>query len=81
MPYTSLLGQYLEERLYADAHRPYSSEACDRLYDMCAAGIAAEERFPGSTGANSRWWASELLCWLNWWADDARAPITPRGVR
>ena len=81
MPDMSLLGQYTEARLDTYTHRPLGPEMYDRLYDMCAAGIAQEEFEPGCTGANSRWWAAELLCWLPWWADGAKAPITPKGVR
>jgi len=81
MPDRSLLDQYTEERLDTYRGGPLGPEACDRLYDFCAAGIAAEERAPGSTGANSRWWATELLCWLPWSAGDAMEPITPNEVR
>ena len=81
MPDMSLLGQYTESRLDTYTHRPLGPEVYDRLYDMCAAGIAQEERAPGSTGVNSRWWACELLSWLHTWAGDAMPPITPKGVR
>ena len=81
MPDTSLLVQYTAAQRDALRHGPLDSEACDRLYDFCAAGIAAEERFPGSTGANSRWWATELLCWLHCFSGDAVPRITPDEVR
>lgn len=81
MPYTSLLVQYTSAQRDALRHGPLGPEACDRLYDFCAAGIAAEERFPGSTGANSRWWATELLCWLHCFSGDAVPRITPDEVR
>lgn len=81
MPDTSLLVQYTAAQRDALRHGPLDSEACDRLYDFCAAGIAAEERAPGSTGANSRWWATELLCWLHCFSGDAVPRITPDEVR
>ena len=81
MPDMSLLGQYTEARLDTYTHWPSSPDVWDKLYDMCAAGIAQEERAPGSTGVNSRWWACELLSWLHTWAGDAMPPITPKWVR
>ena len=81
MPDTSLLSQYTAARLDAYTRGPFYPEVYDRLYDMCAAGIAQEERAPGSTGANSRWWATELLCWLHCFSGDSVPRITPDEVR
>ena len=81
MPDRSLLDQYTEERLDTYRGRPVEVETAGLLYDLCAAGIAQEERAPGSTGANYFWWAAELLCWYDSLPAAGIPPITRQEVR
>ena len=81
MPDRSLLREYTAVRLDTYRGRPVDVETGELLYDLCAAGIAQEERAPGSTGANYFWWAAELLCWYDSLPAAGIPPITPKGVR